>query len=318
MSITRTQDQPAVGEAMRRRKSWIIALICAVLAIGTAVPAALVLRSPSSAAPRRPVRYVGVYERTSPGSYAGVNQFAAATGVRPNMVMYYSAWQAPFQASFANAAASHGAIPLVQMNPSGVSLAKIAHGQYDSYLIAYAQAVRAYHRRVIMSFGHEMNGHWYSWSYLHTSPAVFVAAWQHLVTVFRDQGVQNVTWLWTVNIIDQAGGIPSPIQWWPGRSYVNWVGIDGYYSNPSLTFASLFGPTISVVRERTEDPILISETAVKGAVNQPVKIDDLFAGIRLYGLLGLVWFQVQQYSMTSSAAIAAFRREADAYRSSSS
>jgi hypothetical protein len=38
----------------------------------------------------------------------------------------------------------------------------------------------------------------------------------------------------------------------------------------------------------------------------------------LYGLLGAVWFQVQQYSMTSAAAITAFRREADAYRSSSS
>jgi hypothetical protein len=57
---------------------------------------------------------------------------------------------------------------------------------------------------------------------------------------------------------------------------------------------------------------------VAGAANQPAKIHDLFAGIRLYGLLGAVWFQVQQYSMTSAAAITAFRQEADAYRSSSS
>ncbi len=302
---------------MRRRKTWIIALVCAALAIGVAVPAALVLRSPSPAGPRRPVRYVGVYERTSPVSYAGVNQFAAATGVQPNMVMYYSSWREPFQATFASTAASHGAVPLVQMNPTNVSLAKIADGQYDSYLTAYAEAVRAYHRPVIMSFGHEMNGHWYSWSYLHQSPAEFVAAWRHLVTVFRNQGVQNVTWLWTVNIIDENGGIPSPARWWPGRSYVNWVGIDGYYFRPSLTFASLFGPTIGVVRELTGDPILISETAVAGAANQPAKIHDLFAGIRLYGLLGAIWFQAQQYSLASPAAITAFRQEADAYRGSS-
>ena len=59
-------------------------------------------------------------------------------------------------------------------------------------------------RAVIIGFGHEMNGYWYSWGYRHTSPAVFVAAWRHIVTVFRQQGADNVTWLWTVNIIDTA------------------------------------------------------------------------------------------------------------------
>ncbi len=317
MSITRTSDKPA-GEAMRRRKfrkkSWIIALICAVLLVGAAVPAALTLWSSPNAAARRPVRYLGLYARTSPASYAGMQQFSASTGVQPNLVMYYSSWQEPFQTTFANTAASHGAVPLVQMNPSGVSLAKIAAGQYDGYLTAYAKAVRAYHRPVIVSFGHEMNGYWYSWAYTQTSPKVFVAAWRHLVTVFRAVGVPNVTWMWTVNIMNQAGGIASPSAWWPGRSYVNWVGIDGYYSTPSLTFASLFGPTITTVRELTSDPILVAETAATPGAGQPAKIADLFAGIQLYDLLGFVWFNVQQYSLQGPAAITAFRRGAHAYR----
>ena len=41
-----------------------------------------------------------------------------------------------------------------------------------------------------------------SWGYRHTSPAAFVAAWRHVVNVFRAQGAYNVTWLWTINIID--------------------------------------------------------------------------------------------------------------------
>ena len=32
--------------------------------------------------------------------------------------------------------------------------------------------------------------------------------------------------------------------WWPGSSYVNWVGIDGYYYSPSDTFTKVFGGTI--------------------------------------------------------------------------
>ena len=49
-----------------------------------------------------------------------------------------------------------------------VSIAAIASGQYDGYLSAYAEAVRAYRRPVILSFGHEMNGNWYSWGYQNT------------------------------------------------------------------------------------------------------------------------------------------------------
>ena len=76
----------------------------------------------------------------------------------------------PFQATFAAVAAKHGAVPLVQINPLGINLAAIASGQYDGYLTSYAEAVRAYRHPVILSFGHEMNGYWYSWGYRHTSP----------------------------------------------------------------------------------------------------------------------------------------------------
>ena len=52
----------------------------------------------------------------------------------------------------------------------GISVAKIAAGQYDGYLSAYAEAVRAYRHPVILSFGHEMNGSWYSWGYRQDVP----------------------------------------------------------------------------------------------------------------------------------------------------
>jgi mannan endo-1,4-beta-mannosidase len=270
-----------------------------------------------NALPTTPDSYVGLYSDGVPGSYAGVTAFTKATGVKPAVVSYYSGWLEPFQARFTAYAAKDGSVPLVQMDPDGISVAAIASGQYDAYLTAYADAVHAYRRPVILSFGHEMNGYWYSWGYQNTSPAVFVAAWRHIVTLFRAQGTRNVTWLWTVNVIHKRARVPSPGPWWPGSSYVNWVGIDGYYNNPSLTFASLFGPTIAAVRSLTRDPILIAETAVAPAVGQPAKIADLFAGIRLYELLGFVWFDsvhVFDWRLSSPAAIAAFRRGANTHR----
>jgi mannan endo-1,4-beta-mannosidase len=270
--------------------------------------------------PTTPQSYLGVFASAVPASYAGVTGFAKATGVRPDIVMFYSGWYQPFPGSFAAVAAKHGTVPLVQMDPDGISMSAIAAGHYDGYLSAYAEAVRAYSHPVIISFAHEMNGNWYTWGYQHTSPKVFVAAWRHVVTLFRALGAQNVTWLWTVNIINdtQRGTIPGPDPWWPGSSYVTWVGIDGYYLKPSWQFAPLFGPTIAAVRKLTSDPILIAETGATPAAGKPAKIANLFAGIRDYGLLGFVWFdtinrQHVDFSVDSAAADTAFAQGAKTF-----
>jgi Glycosyl hydrolase family 26 len=309
VGVTPSVARPVALRVRRRTAIWVGVASCAALLIGVLVPSLLLGPSPQSPAATRPIPYLGVYERNAPVSYAGAAAFTSATGVQPDILMYYSAWLEPFNTQFALAAAAHGAAPLVQINPTGVSLAAISAGKYDSYLGSYADAIRSYRNPVILGFGHEMNGYWYSWGYRHTTPAVFVAAWRHIVTLFRELGASNVTWLWTVNIVDTSGGIPYPGPWWPGNKYVNWVGIDGYYYNTSLTFAPLFGPTITAVRELTTEPILIAETAAPAA-SQPAKIQDLFAGIRLYGLLGFVWFDAvnkQDWRLRSPEAIHALR-----------
>lgn len=311
------------------RKGHKRILMTAAAIIAAAVIAAGVSFYNKSAEPIRPLpvnlpttpqSYLGVYANEAPASYSGVAAFTSATGARPDVVMYYSGWFVPFQTRFATMAAENGAVPLVQMNPVSVSIPAIAAGKYDGYLSAYAEAVRAYRHPVILSFGHEMNGTWYNWGYGRTSPTAFVAAWRHIVTLFRALEVRNVTWLWTVNIVNntQHGRIPPPTPWWPGSAYVNWVGIDGYYLKPNWQFAPLFGPTIGEVRELTSDPILIAETGATPASGQPAKIADAFAGIHLYGLLGFVWFdatnnQGQDFRINSPAAFTAFGNGASTF-----
>jgi hypothetical protein len=94
------------------------------------------------------------------------------------------------------------------------------------------------------------------------------------------------------------------------------VGIDGYYQRSSDTFTSVFGRTIDQVRTLTSKPVLLSETAVGPAAGQFLKIGDLFAGMRQYRTLGLVWFDIAQRGApdhqdwrieNSQAAVSAFR-----------
>jgi hypothetical protein len=134
------------------------------------------------------------------------------------------------------------------------------------------------------------------------------------VTLFRDEGADNVTWLWTVN--QNRTGTGPVKSWWPGPQYVTWVGIDGYYFRPADTFSTVFGPTIDQVRAFTDKPVLLSETGVAPAAGQFAKIGNLFAGMRRYQMLGLVWFDLAQHGGNSpqdwriegnSVAEAAFR-----------
>jgi mannan endo-1,4-beta-mannosidase len=237
--------------------------------------------------------YLGVYETGAPPGYQPVAEFARTAGTRPNLVGYYSGWAEPFAASFAERIHAHGAIPYVQIDPTDALVSAIAAGKYDIYLRTYADSVRDFRHAVVIGFGHEMNAPWYPWGYGHVPPSTFVAAWRHIVTLFRREGAGNVTWLWTVNQ-DRPGTGPLA-SWWPGTKYVTWVGIDGYYFHSSDTFASVFGNTITRVRVFAADkPILLSETAVAPKAGQFAKINDLFDGMRRYKTLGLVWFDIAQ------------------------
>jgi hypothetical protein len=165
---------------------------------------------------------------------------------------------------------------------------------HDGYLRSYARAASGdFGHPLIIGFGHEMNATWYPWGHGHVPAPVFVAACRHIVTLFRRQGAGNVTWLWTI----QAGiSSTAPVRsWWPGANYVTWVGIDGYYYRPSETFARIFGPTIAQVRGFTKRPVLLSETGVGPRAGQAAKIQNLFAGMRHYRTLGLVWFDMAQH-----------------------
>jgi hypothetical protein len=266
--------------------------------------------------------YLGVYEGsdTSVSQYAQVEQFAQTVGQQPNIVLQYYSWGEPFNTPFARTALQHGATLLIDMDPTGTSCASIAAGQQDALLQSFADSVKAFGAPVIVSFGHEMNGYWYTWGWTHTQPAVFVQAWRHVVDVFRQAGADNITWLWTVNAVSSGEG---PIaEYWPGASYVTWVALDSYYYYPYDNFSSVFGSSVAAIRRVTSKPILIGETAIGQVAGQAANIPGLFAGVSISGLLGFIWYDLpQNYGIYhqdwrlegNPDAIAAFRAAATTY-----
>ena len=303
------------------RSRLVMLLACVIAAVAVTVAASLVVSSrtqlPAAHAslPTSSASYLGVYETGPPHAYQPVADFTRVVGRQPNLVGYYSGWGEPFQTLFAEAVRRYGAVTILQMDPTDAAVPRIAAGYFDGYLRSYADSVRDFGHAVVIGFGHEMNAPWYSWGYGHVPPSTFVAAWRHIVALFRGQGADNITWLWTIQAdVPGAGPVAS---WWPGAGYVTWVGIDGYYYRPTDTFASVFGQTIAQVRAFTGKPVLLSETAVGPEAGQVVKIQDLFRGMATYNTLGLVWFDIAQHQgiyhqdwriEDNPAAEAAFRR----------
>lgn len=259
---------------------------------------------------------VGPYAGVAPGMpwRQQLAAFDSGIGRSAGIVEYYEDFGEPFSISRASAVARLGALPLVQLNPRHTSLAAIVSGKYDTYLNAFAAAVGSCSFPVILSFGHEMNGPWFPWSYTHAAPAVYRAAWRHIHRAFgRDR---NVIWLWDIN--RNSPLVSAARRWWPGAGYVDWIGIDGYYRYPSETFGQVFGATFVSVRRFTNKPILIAETAVPRGPSQAAQIAGLFAGAEATpGLLGFVWFDLnaeEDWRIDNDpAGLAAFRRAAKGY-----
>ena len=101
--------------------------------------------------------------QTLPATYTGMNQFAQAIGRQPNVVSYYNHWLQPFKVGFVTSAAKHGAVTLVKIDPEEYFTGKHCYRPIRQPTCrSYATAVKAFGAQVVLSFGHEMNGDWYS------------------------------------------------------------------------------------------------------------------------------------------------------------
>lgn len=262
-----------------------------------------------------PTPFAGI--AINPQISAHVKSFKNATGADIRVVEFYDAFDRPFQRWEAQQATALGALPLIQLNPRNIALARIAAGGYDAQISQYARAVRAFRCPVILSFGHEMNGWWYTWGRPWTTPATFIAAWRHIHDVFAAQHVTNVIWSWDPTHQYRHKGASLAGKWYPGDAYVNWIGVDGYLGH-GQTFADVFATQLRNIRSVTGKPVYLAETGVAGGPGQAWQIANLFAALRKYNLTGLVWFDLnrkQPWRLEGRpAALAAYRKAVAGFR----
>lgn len=294
-----------------RRRAWLAALAVALAAL---------VASPT-AAPAAPIA-VGAYVPDHWKDPTLIDKYAKQVGRMPAIVISYKRWDIkPFYRPELRQINRRGALPMVTWEPwntagDSFKLRQIAQGRFDGYLRRSAREARDWGKPIMLRFAHEMNGDWEPWG--RGAPGSgsrnFVAAWRHLVTVFREEGADNVLWVWCANV--NTGKLPF-MQFYPGDKWVDWVGLDGFNWGGSIgwrSFSEVFAGSYEVLAAETSKPILIAETGSgeedgdKAAWVQSALLREL-ANFEL--VRAVVWFNSIDRSdfrvASSPAALAAFR-----------
>lgn len=214
---------------------------------------------------------LGAYVADAPGPTDSLANYVTQVGVAPKIVMWFQSWAEPlFYSSQMPNVASVGAIPMITWEPwdgNPNTVAKyaprnIVRGDFDSYIWASARMAAAYGKPMFIRFAHEMNGWWYPWSIgmNNNTPADYIAMWRHVVSIFRQAGANNVLWVWSPNIIGKYGSFD---RFYPGDSWVDWVGLDGYNypKAPWQSLGQLFGASYSDLSALTNKPMMIAEVS---------------------------------------------------------
>lgn len=277
-----------------------------------------------------PARVLGVAVPGAARDLSALDAFTADVGRAPGQVTWYQAWSqgGDFPAAEARNIAAHQAVPELVWEPwdpslgivqPAYSLAAIAAGAHDAYLVRWARQIKQYNGPLVIRLAHEMNGSWYPWAegVNGNAPGSFVAAWRHVVSVFNGQKVRNVSWLWAPNA-PYAGTVPLR-GLYPGDAFVQRVGLDGYNwgtSQPGSSwqeFGSVFGPGVAELRQLTRLPIYVGETAsTEIGGDKAAWIRGMWTWLAEHPeVRGVTWFDFDKetdWRVTSSpAALDAFR-----------
>src|SRR6476661_4210726 len=114
------------------------------------------------------------------------------------------------------------------------TLANIVAGNFDADLEAWAREAKEFGSPLLVEWGTEPNGKWFSWNGkwnggAKEGPARYVAAYRHIVDLMRAEGAANLQWVWHVNWLDQPEAKWNRFEnYYPGENYCDWVALSAY------------------------------------------------------------------------------------------
>lgn len=251
-------------------------------------------------------------------SLGTVESYEKAVGRKVMWVYFSHNWYKgrAFPQSTAAWIRDHGSVPFIRLmlrssadqnvaEPLYV-LNRIVAGDFDEDLRKWGQDAADFATALIVEFGTEVNGDWFSWNGAWNGgatvgPERFRNAFRHIVATISAQGTTNITWVFHVAEDD------SPDQSWnrfenyyPGDDVVDWVGVSVYGAEEPLDDEwTAFSTDMDRVYPRLTamvpgKPLFLLEFGVTGG--NPLGNAADWADAALTNLLGGRWPRLKGFS----------------------
>lgn len=240
------------------------------------------------------------------------------------IIAKYQAWgdtNSSFDEKLVSDLYTKGYIPMINWEPWSTNypgkafdqpsyqLKNIYNGNFDSYIQQYAIDVKKWNNPVIIRFAHEMNGNWYPWGagVNGNTPEDYKQAWIHIINIFKQNEVKNVTWVWSPNETFVDSTAPYSLDFdglYPGDSYVDWVGFSAYNWGTVneiqkwRSFSQIVEPTYNILT-RYNKPIMISEinSSTIGGDKTSWMRDMNFEILKYPKIRAVIWFESQNRNL---------------------
>ncbi|MBC6459072.1 hypothetical protein HKK72_14360 [Actinomadura sp. HBU206391] len=160
--------------------------------------------------------------RGRPGPLGAVTGFEASLGREMDVVHTFRNWDQPFPREADTAVLNSNRYLLLSWN--GTDTKVVASGAGDRVIRERARAIKATAKPIFLRWQPGMDR-----SALRSrinSPADYVAAWKHIRAVFRQEGVDNVAWVWCPTAAGFADG--KAAEYYPGDEEIDWICGDAY------------------------------------------------------------------------------------------
>ena len=164
-------------------------------------------------------------------------------------------------------------------------LEKINSGQTDDYWRKWANDAKDFEDEVIIRFGFEMNGDWFSWG---QRPEPFKKAWQRVHKIVReDEGAQNVQFMFAPNIEFDETELVKMAPYYPGDEFVELLGLDGYNFGNSgeegekwQTYSEVFEKSIAKMSQ-IKKPLILSEIGCTDGPGKAAWMKDFLEKVKV-------------------------------------
>jgi hypothetical protein len=238
--------------------------------------------------------YHGVYPGSANGEEDGVapadvDSYEAATGRTVAWVYFSQEWSRgrTFPTSQAEWIRARGSVPFIRLMLRSTTdqyvaepfftLDAILRGDFDSDFQAWADGAKVFGTPVVVEWGTEVNGMWFSWNGqwnggAGVGPAKFRDAYRHIVQQIRSRGATNLTFVFHFNDEGEpAADWNAPANYYPGDDVIDWIGFSIYGTMSPLdtrcmSFTAQLDKSVQSTLQTisTKKPLFVFEMATSG------------------------------------------------------